>query len=66
MDGDASMDFHRAMIAIYQVAKRDVGYNATRFLQMVSEHGGLGAARSSTLRLYRGVSRRSGLRIGSI
>ena len=37
--------FHRAMIEIYQKAKRETGYNATRFLQMVSELGGLAAAR---------------------
>jgi hypothetical protein len=33
--------FHRAMISIYETAKRELGYNATRFLQMISEHGGL-------------------------
>jgi len=37
--------FHRAMISIYGTAKRELGYNATRFLQMISEHGGLAAAR---------------------
>ena len=33
--------FHRAMISIYETAKRELGYNATRFLQMLSEQGGL-------------------------
>lgn len=33
------------MVRVYEVAKRDAGYNATRFLQMLSEHGGLKAAR---------------------
>ena len=33
--------FNRAMVAIYETAKRELGYNATRFLQMLSEHGGL-------------------------
>jgi len=33
------------MIQIYETAKRELGYNATRFLQMVSEQGGLAAAR---------------------
>src|SRR5215207_1381990 len=42
---DLERIFHRAMIEIYEKAKRDAGYNATRFLQMVSELGGLGAAR---------------------
>ena len=37
--------FHRAMVEIYQTAKRDLGYNATRFIQMVSDRGGLAAAR---------------------
>lgn len=37
--------FHQAMVAIYETARRDLGYNATRFLQMISEHGGLAAAR---------------------
>jgi hypothetical protein len=37
--------FHQAMAAIYEDAKRDLGYNATRFLQMVSEQGGLPTAR---------------------
>lgn len=29
------------MVAIYEVAKRELGYNASGFLQMVSEQGGL-------------------------
>jgi hypothetical protein len=33
------------MAVIYETAKRELGYNATRFLQMISEHGGLAAAR---------------------
>ena len=33
------------MVGIYKVAKRDAHYNATRFLQMVSEAGGLATAR---------------------
>ena len=37
--------FHRAMIAIYETSKRELGYNATRFLQMVSQQGGLATAR---------------------
>jgi hypothetical protein len=38
-------EFHAAMIDLYRRAKRDVGYNATRFLSMVSEMGGLATAR---------------------
>jgi TIR domain len=37
--------FHRAMIAIYETAKRELGYKATRFLQMLSDQGGLATAR---------------------
>ena len=37
--------FHQAMIDIYQSAKRELGYTATYFLQMVSEMGGIEAAR---------------------
>ncbi len=33
------------MIQIYETAKRELDYNATRFLQMVSEQGGLATAR---------------------
>jgi hypothetical protein len=33
------------MISIYETAKRELGYNATRFLQMISEQGGLPTAR---------------------
>jgi hypothetical protein len=37
--------FHRAMIGIYETSKRELGYNATRFLQMLSEQGGVATAR---------------------
>ncbi len=42
---EAEREFHRAMVAIYETAKRELGYNATRFLQMLSEQGGLTTAR---------------------
>ena len=42
---DLERRFHGSMIEIYEKAKRETGYNATRFLQMVSEIGGLAAAR---------------------
>lgn len=38
-------DFHKAMIRLYQNAKDEIGYNATRFLQVVSQKGGLPAAK---------------------
>jgi hypothetical protein len=37
--------FHREMVSVYQEAKKRHGYNATRFLQIVSEKGGLQAAK---------------------
>ncbi len=38
--------FHNEMIQIYEKAKQECGYNATRFFQMVTELGGVQAARS--------------------
>ena len=37
--------FHQAMVSIYDTAKRELGYNATRFLQMLSNQGGLATAK---------------------
>ncbi len=37
--------FHEAMVQIYHRAKIEASYNATRFIQMVSEHGGVEAAK---------------------
>lgn len=42
---DAEQEFHEQMLDIYRVAKRDLSYNATRFLQMVAAQGGVAAAR---------------------
>ena len=38
-------EFHDAMLEIYRRAKSEAGYNATRFLGMVSDRGGLETAR---------------------
>ena len=38
--------FHQEMINIYKRAKSECGYNATRFLVMVNEIGGLQAAKT--------------------
>jgi hypothetical protein len=43
--GQLEASFHRAMVAIYETAKRELGYTATRFLQMISQQGGLATAR---------------------
>ncbi len=37
--------FHEAMLDVYRQAKSQCRYNATYFLQMVNERGGLQAAR---------------------
>ena len=41
---DLEKQFHAAMLDIYERAKRECNYNATRFLGMVRQHGGLRAA----------------------
>jgi hypothetical protein len=38
--------FHKAMIDIYKLALKHCNYRATRFLQMVSNEGGLRTAKS--------------------
>lgn len=38
--------FNEAMLEIYRRAKEEAGYTATRYLHMVGEQGGLGAAQS--------------------
>jgi hypothetical protein len=43
--GDLQKRFHEAMLGVYKSAKREINYTATYFLQMVSEVGGLEAAR---------------------
>ena len=48
--------FHEAMVDIYHTAA-SLGYRPTYFLRMVSEHGGVSAAR----RLLRAAERQSGL-----
>ena len=37
--------FHGEMVTIYKTAKKELKYNATRFLQLVSDNGGLRAAK---------------------
>lgn len=45
VSNDAERRFHRDMVETVQALKRDIGYNATRFTRMLSEHGGVEAAR---------------------
>jgi hypothetical protein len=37
--------FNTDMLNIYKTAKKELGYNANRFLQLISEKGGLQAAK---------------------
>lgn len=37
--------FHEEMKNIYYAAKKEIGYNASRFIQIVSNEGGLKAAK---------------------
>jgi hypothetical protein len=45
MPTEIERQFHEAMLDIYRRAKAEAGYNAARFLGMVSERGGLETAR---------------------
>jgi hypothetical protein len=42
---DLEKKFHQAMLDIYEIAKCECNYNATYFLRMVVDYGGLQAAR---------------------
>ena len=42
---EPEMQFYRAMLGIYERAKEKCGYNATRFLGMIAEKGGLRTAK---------------------
>ena len=45
MDKNLKLKFNSEMLNIYKLAKKECNYNATRYLQMVSEYGGLETAR---------------------
>ena len=45
MRSRAEQEFHREMVAGSERLKKEIGYNPTRFLQMVGEYGGVEAAR---------------------
>lgn len=42
---DLENQFHRAMVNVYERALRVCRYNATRFIQMVQNYGGVEAAK---------------------
>lgn len=48
MDGrseSVERQFHKRMVGVYEHARDETGYVATRFIQMVAEQGGVAAAR---------------------
>ncbi|MFF0822036.1 hypothetical protein ACFYUR_16835 [Micromonospora haikouensis] len=45
MSSEAERQFHRDMVLGVDRLKREIGYNATRFMQMVGASGGAEAAR---------------------
>jgi len=45
MNKKLESEFNSEMFNIYKLAKRECNYNATRYLQMIYEHGGLMTAR---------------------
>lgn len=42
---DVEKKFNLAMREIYETAKKECGYNAVRFMQLVAEKGGIAAAK---------------------
>ncbi|WP_207394197.1 MGMT family protein [Actinomadura formosensis] len=44
-DSELAAEFHSAMLLLYARTKTEAGYNASAFLSMVTEHGGVGAAK---------------------
>lgn len=46
---DLERQFHKDMLNIYEVAKMEIGYKASRFLQIVCEKGGYIAAKQLIL-----------------
>lgn len=44
MENSLEFQFNEAMLDIYRKAKSEAKYNAIRFLQMVTDHGGAEAA----------------------
>ena len=45
MKSSLEKQFHQDMVSIYTTAKKECGYVASRFLQLVSSEGGLRAAK---------------------
>ena len=50
------MQFHADMVNIHKTAKKECGYNAVRFLQIISNKGGVEAARQLIIKQTDGFS----------
>ena len=50
------MQFHADMVNIYKTAKKECGYTATRFLQLISSKGGVWAAKQLIMKQTDGFS----------
>ena len=59
MDSKLESAFHDEMLGVYERAKVECRYTATRFIQMVTDHGGLAAAKMllASPRLSEGLTR---------
>lgn len=59
MDTELENAFHDEMIRVYERAKKECHYTATRFMQMVIDHGGLAAAKMllASPRISEGLTR---------
>lgn len=47
---DLEKQFHKDMVGVYEKAKNECGYIATRFIQMVADKGGLATAKELILK----------------
>jgi hypothetical protein len=45
VQSELEVRFHKTMVDVYLRAKHEADYNASRYIQMVSEHGGLRTAK---------------------
>lgn len=59
MDNQLENAFHDEMIGVYERARTECRYTATRFKQMITDHGGLAAAKMllASPRLSEGLTR---------
>lgn len=46
------MEFNEDMKNIYRIAKKELGYNASRFLHPISEKGGFSGSKNMVLKFF--------------